>query len=165
MPLNFVAQYESAVDVGTGLLIHSPRLLPATAPDDIEYQYSIYRDGLPWDGLGLFGSEAMEDRGGRQQRVFTLDMGRDPVLDSVFRLKRALGSKDDDFDFLQGLARGLVAVYETRTDNDAEVRYVALTRAGLLEDRGIALDGEMGKTEAGEIILAEVVVPAHAIGA
>lgn len=164
MPLNFKPQRGSAIDINNGLVIYRPRILPAEAPDDIEYQYAIYRDDQPYDGLGLFGTDAITNETEHLQRVFTLDLGRDWVLDSIFGFKRALGSEDEDIDFLRGLARGLVAVFESRTDNDEELCYVAVTKAVLLIERGIPLPDDLKRSATGEIVLAEVIVPAHADG-
>jgi hypothetical protein len=120
------------------LTIYPPRLLPASPPvdpDGTEYQYAIFLDGKRFYGIGLNGSDAVVDKDGRRERVFLLDLGPDWVLDTVLRLKHMLEDDADDFDFLRGLARGLVGVFESRTDNDDDTRYLAVANAAALAAR------------------------------
>ena len=167
MPLDFKPQLGSVVDPGTGLTLYRPRLLPASPPadpDGTEYQYAIFLDGEHFYGIGLYGSDAVVDKDGRRERVFLLDLGPDWVLDAVFRLKHMVEDDDDDFDFLRGLARGLVGVFESRTDNDDDTRYLAVTGAAALAARGIAVPAGALCLPGGEVLLAESFVPAHADG-
>lgn len=164
----FVAAKGSAIDKENALIIYTPRMLPAQSPDNVEYQYSFYRDDDNIDGLGFFGSGLIVNENGRAQQIFTLDLGREGVLNSIFdRLKKSLRNKDDDIRFLKYLAQGLVTVFESRTDNDNEVRYIAITRSDLLASRGINVPAELENSLSeiflpeGAIILAETVVPAH----
>ena len=163
MPLDFKPQLGSAVDPGTRLTIYEPRMLPASPPadpDGTEYQYAIFLDGKRFYGIGLNGSNAVVNKDGRRERVFLLDLG----LDMVFRLKHMVEDYDDDFDFLRGLARGLVGVFESRTDNDDDTRYLAVTGAAALAARGIAVPAGALRLPGGEVLLAESFVPGHADG-
>ena len=167
MPLDFKPQPGSAVDPGTGLTIHAPRMSPAPPPADAghtEYQYNFRFDGQWFYGIGLNGSDEVVERAGRREWMFRLDLGRDWVLDTVFELKRMLGNSDEDFVFLQGMAQGLVRVFEKDTNHDYDFRYLALTDAGLLAQRGIMVLGEVARLPTGEIVLADVFVPAQAEG-
>jgi len=167
MSLDFKPQLGSVVDSATGLTIYEPRLLPASPPadpDGTEYQYAIFLDGKRFYGIGLYGSDAVVDKEGRRQRVFLLDLGPGWVLDTVFELKNMLEDDDDDFAFLRGLARGLVGVFESRTDNDDDTRYLAVAGAAALAARGIAVPAGATRLPGGEVLLAESFVPAHADG-
>jgi hypothetical protein len=109
------------------------------------------------------------EKAGYREWVFILDLGRDQVLNSIFdRVKKSLENEDDDFTFLQGLARGLVMAYQGRTDNDDNVRYVAITKLALLTARGIIIPTESKFISTstvplaeGEVVLAEAFVPTH----
>jgi hypothetical protein len=162
MSLNFKSQLGGAIDSGTGLTIRPPRMLPASPPrypDEVEYQYTFYRGGEPYDGLGLFGTDVVVEKNGHRECVSTLDLGSDQLLNSVFRLKRDLGD-DDDFAFLQGLAYGLIAVFENHSDSD-DGRYVVVTNAALLAARGITVPDSAARLDSGQIVLAEIFAPAH----
>lgn len=165
MPLNFTPQPGSAVDQSNGITITSPRLLPASPPEDPshnEYQYMLYVDGVRVDGLGLFGSEGMLEVEGRRERVFTLDIRRDWVLDSIFGFKQALGNTDDDLTFLIGLTQGLVMANMDQSSSKYGIRYLAITRHEALARRGIDHPQAELPSLAGEIVLAEAFVPACA---
>lgn len=172
MPLNFVPQRGAAVDRETGLTIYAPRMLPAEGQDDVEYQYSFDRNDHSIDGLGLYGFELSVRRNGRVQQVFTLDLGREAVLESIFnRVKKSFANEDDDFSFLANLAQGLISVFESRTDNDDDVRYVAITKPSLLSQHGIELPEEFKNIADdislpdGYVAIAEITVPAHPVQA
>jgi len=162
MPLNFKAQIGGAIDLDTGLTICEPRTLPAslpTNPDRVEYQYTLYRGDERYY-IGLFGVDTVVEKDGHKEWIFALDFGRDWVLDSVFSIKRDLGNDDDDFVFLQGLARGLVAMFEKDHSED-DVRYVVLTDTALLAARGITVPNGVTRLGSGEIVLAEILTPAQ----
>lgn len=164
MSLDFVPMRGSAVDLQRGLVIYPPRMLPASPPEDpalTEYQYAFYRGDDRIYGLGLFGSDLVVENEAQRELVFTLDLRRDGVLDAVLEFKRILGNDDEEFAFLKGLARGLVAVFERRADNDEPVRYVAVTDAAMLASRGIQVPDSAWTPSATEIVLAETRVPAH----
>lgn len=160
MPLNFVPQRGAAVDNENGLTIFRPRMLPAEKPDDIEYQYTVYLNGSPFDGLGLFGTEEILIENGEKLINFTLDFGRDWVINSIFSLKNSLENKDDDFSFLTAIAKGLIATFVCRKDNDENIRYMATTKASLLNARDIKVPSEISQNQ-DRIVLASVFIPAH----
>ncbi|QQP94966.1 hypothetical protein [Lysobacter enzymogenes] len=167
MSLDFQPRLGSAVDADTGLTIYEPRLQPASppaSPDDTEYQYAIFLDGKRFYGLGLNGSDAVVDKAGRRERVFLLELGSAGALDAALDLKRRLANDEPDFVFLRELARGLVGVFETRTDNDDDTRYLAVVDAAALAERGIAAPESVARLADGELVLAEAFVPAHADG-
>lgn len=167
MSLDFKPQPGSAIDSNSGLAISYPRMLPAeppSAPNDTEYQYSIYLNDKRFSGVGLEGSNAVVEEAGRRVWTSKLDLGRASSLDSVFKLKRMLSNGDENFTFLRGLAQGLVRVFEQDTNRDYDFRYLALTDATLLAQRGIAVPEDIARLPTGEIILADVFVPAQVEG-
>ena len=163
MSLNFEAQLGGAIDPSTGLTIRPPRILPASPPrnpDDIEYQYILYR-GDDRYYIGLFGDDTMADMNGNRERVLTFDFGRDQVLNSVFRLKRNLSNSDGDFVFLQNLASGLLAVSQSDTNHNYGIRYIALTKLPTLAKQGVRCPDTAKQLSTGEVVLAEIFVPAQ----
>jgi len=165
MPLNFTPQPGSAVDQGNRIVITSPRLLPASPPEDPshdEYQYMFYVDGVRVDGLGVYGSEAIIEADGGRERVFTLDLGRDWVMESIFGFKRILGNTDEDLAFLVGLAQGLVMANMDQSSRKYSIRYVPVATDGALSRRGINLSQMNLPSEAGRIVLAEGRIPVRA---
>lgn len=163
MTLRFVAAHGSSVDTANALVIYRPRMEPCAAPDEVEYQYAIYKNEDERDGLGFFGLSIVIEEGGEPVRVFTLDLGRPPVIESMIELKKRLKVDGDDFDFIQRLAEGLVGVFESRTDNTEAVRYVALTQDAPLHEKGIAVPDALPRLPNGQIVLAEARVEAHTI--
>jgi hypothetical protein len=164
MPLNFEPRPGSAVDEGNGIVITAPRVLPASPPEDpthTEYQYLFHVHGERVDGLGLFGSDEIQDRSGMPERKFTLDLSRDWVLKSALSFKESIGNTDGDFTFLQGLAQGLIMANMDESSSKYSIRYVAVTTHEALARCGItpiAVDSD--SVESG-IVLAEARVPAR----
>jgi hypothetical protein len=173
MPLNFKPQSRSAIDMDTGIVIHTPRMLPASPPenpDHTEYQYMFWRNSEIIGALAVFVSSMMVEKPGHKEQVFMLDLGRNLALDSMLRFKNALNNDDDEFTFLQGLAHGLVAVFENRYWVAYDLRYVAVTKLALLAEHGVAVPAGVELVPTGmmplaqnEIVLAEVTVPARAM--
>lgn len=162
MPLNFAPRPGSAVDEGSQIVITAPRLLPASPPEDPghnEYQYMFHVAGEQAGGLGLFGSDEMVESAGGRERVFTLDLSRDWVLESVLAFKKFLGNTDDDFSFLRGLAQGLVMANMDDGSSKYNVRYLAVTTDEALAGCGIACSEAVLRSAEGDIVLAEALVP------
>lgn len=155
MTLHFVAAHGSSVDSANALVIYEPRIEAGPAPDEVEYQYAIYQNEITRDGLGLFGLNMLIDEDGVRVRVFTLDLGQPQVLESTLKLKQRLGIEGDDFDFIHGLAEGLVRVFEGRTDNRETIRYMALTQDVALQAMGVVVPGGLPRLPDGQIVLAE----------
>lgn len=158
-PLCFKPQTGCAVDEQNRLTIYRPRLVPAEAPYDIEYQYSIFRDDKRFEGIGLFATDSwVRDRTG-DERVFAIDLTTPQAISSAFDLKASFGIDSDDLTFLRGLAYGLVAVFKSRRDNPDLVRYIVLGNAVALQERGLSIDSRINVTADGRAILAQIVVP------
>ncbi len=124
--LHFQPQIGCAVDEQNRLTIYRPRLADAEAPYDLEYQYSIFRDEKPFEGIGLFVTDSWARERTGPERVFAIDMTTLQARSSVLALKASLGIDSDDLTFLRGLAYGFVAVFQSRRDNAYPVRYIAL---------------------------------------
>lgn len=142
-----------------------PRMFPASPPlppDHIEYEYTLYH-GSEQYGLGLVGTDRLIEADGRPTYQSTLDFDRDWVLDRIFRLKQEWGDDTADFAFLCRLADGMLGVVTEPGNAREGMRCLALTRASMLEERGIAIPQQAVRLETGEIVLAErcVAVRAH----
>lgn len=164
MPIVFEPNESSAFDSVSGVLIPQPRMVPATLSDGrdvIEYQYSFRRDGERIGGLGIFGTEQIQNNNGRRTWVYTLELTQDSGFERLFRLKDAIENKDDNFTFVQNVAQGLVNVFAGQTDNtDAQLNLV-VTNLAALERAGIQPPPALSTTLDGTVILAECMVPAH----
>ena len=163
MPLHFVPQRGAAVDRETGLTIYAPRMLPASFPENpehTEYQYNLHRNGDRFYGLGLCGTNKAHNHEGKRELLYTLDLGRDWIFDSVFGLKRELANDEDDFTFLRNIAQGLIAVFYF-DNNDYGCHYCAYSDATVLTNYGICIPDNVEQKSKGEIVLAEEFVPAH----
>jgi len=160
MPLRFEAAHGSAIDQHNDLKIFQPRMEPTSTPEEVEYQYAIYRENTRY-GLGCFGLSTVVQEQGRSVRVFTLDLGQDWVIESIQKLRQRLDIDGDDFDFALHLAEGLVQVFQSQTDNAEEVRYLALMQDAFFESRGWIVPSGLARLANGEVVLAQVVVPAH----
>ncbi|WP_313461306.1 hypothetical protein [Stenotrophomonas sp.] len=158
-PLHFQPQLGSAVDEQNRLTIYRPRLADAGSPYDLEFQYSIFRDEKPFEGIGLFVTDSWARERTGTERVFAIDMSTPQALSSAFALKSSFGIDGDDLTFLIGLAHGLVAVFQSRKDNAYPVRYIALGDVEALRKRGLTIDSRIDVTTDGNALLAQVVVP------
>ncbi|WP_266171702.1 hypothetical protein [Dyella subtropica] len=160
MPLHFEAANGSAIDHQHGLEVFQPRMEPTENQGEVEYQYWIFR-GESQYSLGCFGTFNSIKNEGRNVDVFTLNLGQNWVIESIFKTKDRLNILGDKFSFLVGLSEGLVRVFQSRRDNDNEVRYLALSQEAVLHDHGIAIPDGLLRLPNGDIVLAEVTVPAH----
>lgn len=137
-----IAKFEvapgSSIDRANQLQIFTPRMQPTTEANGVEYQYPIYR-GETMYGLGFFGAEALVRNGSQIEQAFILNLGHSSVIDSILQLKRDFEIQEDDAAFLVRLARGLVLVFATRTDNDEPVIYRAISDLSALQAHGLSL--------------------------
>ncbi len=164
MPLCFQPESDSSFDPGTDVSIPQPRILPTTLQDGrpgTEYQYAFIREGKMIGGLGFSGSDAIVETGGQREWVFTLDLGREHLITAMLEFKQTLANQDEDFDFIRGLAQGLVLAYSGRTDSGGNVRYIAVTTAEALDRAGVSIPGGRWGATGGTMVLAEVAIPAH----
>ncbi len=93
-------------------------------------------------------------------RIFTLDLWQDWVIEWIQELRQQLEIDGDDFEFVQRLAEGLVQVFQSRTDNTEEVRYLALIQDGVIKAKRWVVPGGLTRIANGDVVLAQVVVPA-----
>lgn len=160
MSIFFEAVHGSSIDKANNIEIFQPRIHPTESPDEMEYQYSIYQ-GEKRYGLGCCGICRQADSKGGSARIITLNLGEDWVIQSMLKLKRRLYNHDDDFTFVVNLARGLILVFKSRTDNTEAVQYIALTKESTLAAHGIAINETVERFSADEIILSKISLPAH----
>lgn len=165
MTLHFLPQNGWAVDVDSGLTICAPRMLPATPPEDpkkFEYQYNFRRDGEWFYGLGIYGTYEVLNSNQQIERLYTLDLGGGRILDSLFQLKKELGNNDDNFVFLQNIARGLINVFKLDVNEDNR-RYRVIADPAILSAYGVSLR-ENDLLYSDELVLAEELVSANKVG-
>lgn len=147
---------ESAFEQRTSVAIALPQMLPHTFPDGregIEYRFAFLRDGARIGGLGLFGTEDFIE--GSRDRVYTLDLSPEWVLESVLQFKAALGDTSEDFDFLQSLAEGLVNVFARNARNAHNQRNLAITRIDALVRARIPVQVGATRATGNWIVLAD----------
>jgi len=162
MTLHFVAAHGSAVDSINGLVIYRPRIEPGSTPDEVEYQYTIYKNDGTHSGVGLVGLNVMiEDA--ETVRILTLNLAQPQAIKSMLRVKQRLGIDGDDFEFIHRLAEGFVRAFESRTDNTEAVHYVALTQEEPLRNVGLVIPADLPRLPNGQVVLAETRLKAYPI--
>lgn len=164
MAFEFEARGGAAVDPATGLSIRMPRMQPGDVSSTTEYQYPIYLGEQRIHGVAVMGTDTVDRSGGRRLWTSRLDLGAAGALDGLLELKRMLGNADDDFVFVQGIARGLLLVFATDPNPGYDFHYVAVISVAALAARGITAPAAAGPVLDGGIVLAEVRVPARANG-
>lgn len=102
-----------------------------------EYHYSLYRGDDRIGGLGLIGSDEVVEHGGVREHVFWLDLAREQVIRALLDYKQDFGATDEDFAYLRGIAHGLVVAFAGRTENEENLRYVAVTSIEALSAAGV----------------------------
>ena len=70
MPLRFEAAHGSAVDSRNDLKIFRSRMEPTSTPEEVEYQYAIYRGETQY-GFGCLGLSTVVQEQGRPVRVIS----------------------------------------------------------------------------------------------
>ena len=164
MAVNFIHRERSAFDEGSGISILLPRVLPSDPPEpgaSIEYQYTFTRKGERVGALGLFGDQRVDGTSNRAVWTYTVNLSPPWVLRDILQMKSLFGSIEPDFTFMQSIARGLVAAFAGQTTNTVDLRYVALASSESLIGEGLSDIQISGVPNEGEVILAEVFVPAH----
>jgi len=152
-PLHFQPHIGSAVDEENRIAIHRPRLVPAEAPYDIEYQYPIFKNDKRLEGIALFVTDSWARGRSSSEQVFVIDLVTAHAIDSAL-----------DLTFLRELSHGLVAVFQSRTDNAHVVRYIVVTSVRELVARGVNDTSQLEVMEDGRAILAQVIVRANGGG-
>jgi len=161
MPFYFQPFSHSAVDPVNNVSVLRPRILPATLMNGVagtEYHYSLYRGDDRIGGLGLIGSDEVVEHGGVREHVFWLDLAREQVIRALLDYKQDFGATDEDFAYLRGIAHGLVVAFAGRTENEENLRYVAVTSIEALSAAGVLISDGTSTREDGTLVLAEVVV-------
>lgn len=163
MPFNFQPFSHSAVDPINNVSVLRPRMLPvalSNGDQGTEYQYSFYRGDKRIAGLGMEGHDEIVEREGYTEHVFWLDLGRVPFIKTLIDYKPEFGATGNDFVYVRGIAQGLVMAFAGRTDNDENLRYVAVTKADALTAAGVLIPDGTPIGEDGTVLLAEIVIPA-----
>ncbi|HAL22800.1 MAG TPA: hypothetical protein DCP40_08745 [Stenotrophomonas sp.] len=164
MPIEFTPQARTAFDAFNGITISFPRIVASDLPDGseaTEYQYTFRQGERILAAMSVLGTEERTGEGEHWGWKHTLDLSSTHTLALIARLEADLGSTDDPMEFLRAIAKGLLAVFVNQTDNFREVRYVVITRAGALRQVGIDVSEGAALVPDGQIILAELTIPAH----
>lgn len=159
MPFHFQAKPYSSLDPVSETEIPRPRIGPTVLRDGrhgTEYQFDIYRGETRVGGVGFYGWDEMTQDGGRPVHAYVFDLRQPQVILAMLRYKQRLGSVDDDFTYLQGLAQGFAMSFAGRTGNDEALRYLAVTNAEALMESRVPMPANVAKWADGSIVLAIV---------
>lgn len=165
MPFHFQAKPYSSLDPISETEIPLPRIGPTVLADGrhgTEYQFSIYRGDSRVGGVGFDGWSEMTQDMGRPVHSFVFDLRHPQVIQAMLRYKERLGSVDDDFTYLQGLAQGFAMSFAGRTGHDEDLRYLAVTSAQALMESQVLVPAAVAQRDDGSIVLASIDV--HAPG-
>jgi len=161
MTLHFEATQGSAIDRQNGLKICPPRIVPMGVPDEMEFQYGIYRGDVRYDFECLCVSRLLKNDG-CVTRNFTLNLGLEWTIDWLVELKQQLNILGDEFNFFVGFADGLVKTFNGQKDNHNEnLIYSAITQIKSFEGRGISVPNDYLMKSNGDILLASIHIPMH----
>jgi hypothetical protein len=162
MPINFVPRERSSFDEESGVSILRPRMLPDSEPGlvmGVEYQYTFLRNGKDVGGLGFFGVRTVAEVEGNRREPFTLDLRQDFVIRSILRFQELIGNEDERFEFLSGLAQGLLNCFAMQTENVVERHYLVFTNVEVLGRQKIQIPDDAVLDKQGRIVLAVLTVP------
>ena len=163
MPFQFQAKPYSSLDPISETEIPRPRIGPTVLADGrhgTEYQFAIYRGDSRVGGVGFDGWDETSEDEGCPFQCFVFDLRHAQVIHAMLAYKQTLGSGDDDFTYLKGLAQGFVLSFAGRTDSDEPLRYLAVTSPQALMDSQIPAPADVVTLADGSIVLASVEVPA-----
>ncbi|AWH24010.1 hypothetical protein [Stenotrophomonas sp. YAU14D1_LEIMI4_1] len=162
MPFHFQAKPYSSLDPISETEIPLPRIGPTVLADGrqgTEYHFAIYRGESRVGGLGFDGWDELTQDVGYPVHAFVFDLRRPQVIQDMLSYKQTLGSADDDFTYLQGLAQGFVLSFAGRTDNDEALRYLAVTSRQALLESQVPVPANVAQREDGSIVLSSIDVP------
>ncbi|MCF3551611.1 hypothetical protein [Stenotrophomonas maltophilia] len=163
MPFQFQAKPYSSLDPISETEIPRPRIGPTALADGrhgTEYQFAIYRGDSRVGGVGFDGWDETTQDEGRLVHCFVFDLRHAQVIHAMLAYKQTLGSVDDDFTYIQGLAQGFVLSFAGRTDNDEPLRYLAVTSPQALTESHVSVPAIVFGRADGSTVLASVDVPA-----
>lgn len=155
MPLKFDAGMGCAIDRVNGLELYHTRVEPCSKMTEAEHHFAIYR-GSTWHAVACYGLCLLLLSEGNSVRMLTIDLGRDWVLDSLLQLQSKLGIDGTPFDFIHQLAKGMLATFESRTDNIHDVRYLVVAHVTALRLKGVVPPAQFPRFENGDLLLAEL---------
>lgn len=154
MPMKFEPGLGEANEPTFRLRICQPRLLPGRKEGEIEFQYSIYVNGIN-DGIGLLG-ERREI--GVQESEIVISMDSLAAINSIAAIKGTIDNRDDFYQFLKDFAYGLIAVYELGYDIWEATKLSVTVPPDMLKQLGIDFPYEHAKDLHGNIVLAMLCV-------
>jgi len=125
--------------------------------DGVEYQYVFLRDGERVGAMGFFGPQELFAGYPHSSRIYTFDLTLGHVVDDMLRLKRKLGSTDDDFQFIRSLAAALVLAASRGVNSSNNISHVAVTSVEALASAGVSLPAGADALPDGTVALAELI--------
>ena len=168
MSINFRPRENTSYDERSGVTISHPRILLDTPLDGVarvEYQYTFRRGGERVGAMGFLGTEVAAELDGQRGLIYTLDLRPSEVLMDMLKFTSLLGDTTDAFVFVRCLAQGLVNVFAGKTANPESRRYVVVASTEDLARVGAPAPADHLELPDGNIILAQLSVPAHAASA
>ena len=166
MPINFIPRGRTAFDEATGITISHPRMYPEIKSDGTvvaDYEYTFYRNGEIIDGLATQGIEKITEISGNREYTYTLEITNRNTVERLIKLKLRIGNKDSDFEFISGIAQGMINVFANNGGSIFTQRNLVTTTLGTLLRNGIAIPAYAHTSPDGTIILAELHVPANSV--
>ena len=162
--MNFIPRGHTAFDESTGITIGHPRMYPERHADGAvtaEYEYTIYRNEEIIGALVIQGAEKTTEENGNRIYTYTLEITNRNTVERLIKLKLRIGNKDSDFEFISGIAQGMINVFANNGGSIFTQRNLVTTTIDTLLRNGIAIPGYAHALPDGAIILAELYVPAN----
>ena len=164
MPMKFISRDMSSYDEASKVSIIQPRMFVENKPDGstrVEYEYTLLKSGERIGGIGLSGTQTIVKKNENTEWIYTLEITQESTIDMLFRIKRKISNKDDDFSFITDISKGLIKVFEKQKDENFTYNYIALTTPEALVRHGISPPSYACKTPNGLIVLASAHIAAY----
>ena len=150
MSMHFKPGLGEATEPMFRLRICQPRLLPGRKQGEIEFQYSIYVNGIN-DGIGLLGERHENDV---RESEIVVSMDSLSAINSIVAIKSTINNTDNFYIFLKDFSYGLIAVYELGYDIWETTNLSVTVAPGTLSQLGIDYPEDHAKDARGNIVLA-----------
>ena len=164
MPINFIPNGNTSFDELTGIRISNSRVLPEHREDGragIEYQYTLSINGEIIDGFGISGFRDITKENEGREEIYTLEISHESTINRILQLKRRIGNIDSEFEFIAGIAKGMVSVFTESKSNIFAQRHIAITSYEVLDRLKVRVPARSIATPDDSIILAESQTPPH----
>ena len=166
MKINFKPCGNSAFDELTSIRISPPRALPEFRHDGragIEFQYTLSINEEIIDGFGISGFREITKENGERIETYTLEISHESTINRILQLKQRIGNTDSEFEFIAGIAKGMVSVFTESESNIFAQRHIAITNHKALDRKNIEIPAQNSAITDDSIILAESYTPPHPV--